>query len=83
MIVFDNKSDGVNDFTALDSTDENESGADFLIRILRYLETPQYLRRALFPMHNSLRFVVRTLVCVNLLPVAMTFILVEFWLIVD
>ncbi|KAF5452484.1 hypothetical protein F2P56_027478 [Juglans regia] len=57
VIVFDNKSDGVNDFTTLDSTDENESGAAFLVRILRYLETPQYLRRALFPMHNSLRFV--------------------------
>ncbi|XP_041001036.1 putative methyltransferase C9orf114 homolog isoform X1 [Juglans microcarpa x Juglans regia] len=57
VIVFDNKSDGVNDFTALDSTYENESGAAFLVRILRYLETPQYLRRALFPMHNSLRFV--------------------------
>ncbi|KAL0323567.1 UNVERIFIED_CONTAM: putative methyltransferase C9o [Sesamum angustifolium] len=36
---------------------ENESGAAFLIRILKYLETPQYLRKSLFPKHNSLRFV--------------------------
>ncbi|TMW62299.1 hypothetical protein Poli38472_009792 [Pythium oligandrum] len=26
----------------------------FLLRILQYLETPQYLRRALFPMHSDL-----------------------------
>jgi predicted SPOUT superfamily RNA methylase MTH1 len=62
VVVFDNKSVSVNDHgvTALDCTDENESGAAFLTRILRYLETPQYLRRALFPKHNSLRFVVPT-----------------------
>lgn len=83
MIVFDNKSDGVNDFMALDSTDENESGAAFLVRILQYLETPQYLRRTLFSMHNSLRFVVWTSVCVDMLPVAIAFLLVEFWLMVD
>lgn len=60
VVVFDNKSDSVNDHsvTELDSSDENETGAPFLIRILRYLETPQYLRRALFPKHNSLRYVV-------------------------
>ncbi|XP_030975683.1 putative methyltransferase C9orf114 homolog [Quercus lobata] len=59
VVVFDNKSDSVNDYsvTELDSSDENETGAPFLIRILRYLETPQYLRRALFPKHNSLRYV--------------------------
>lgn len=60
VVVFDNKSDSVNDYsvTELDSSDENETGAPFLIRILRYLETPQYLRKALFPKHNSLRYVV-------------------------
>ncbi|KAK4587186.1 hypothetical protein RGQ29_024060 [Quercus rubra] len=59
VVVFDNKSDSVNDYsvTELDSSDENETGAPFLIRILRYLETPQYLRKALFPKHNSLRYV--------------------------
>ncbi|XP_015688148.1 putative methyltransferase C9orf114 isoform X2 [Oryza brachyantha] len=34
-----------------------ESGARFLVRILEYLETPQYLRRRLFPMHKNLKFV--------------------------
>lgn len=38
-------------------SDENESGAAFLVRLLEYLETPQYLRKALFSMHSSLRFV--------------------------
>lgn len=42
-----------------DNLDENESGAAFLLMILRYMETPQYLRKSLFPMHNNLRFVVR------------------------
>lgn len=28
----------------------------FLARILQYLETPQYLRKALFPMHPDLRY---------------------------
>ncbi|RKP38911.1 putative RNA methyltransferase, partial [Dimargaris cristalligena] len=28
----------------------------FLSRVLQYLETPQYLRRALFPMHPDLRY---------------------------
>ncbi|KAM3755196.1 hypothetical protein ACB098_02G022500 [Castanea mollissima] len=55
VVVFDNKSD--HSVTELDSSEENETGAPFLIRILRYLETPQYLRRALFPKHNSLRYV--------------------------
>jgi methyltransferase len=35
-----------------------ESGARFLVRILEYLETPQYLRRRLFPKHSNLKFVV-------------------------
>ncbi|KAF8712099.1 hypothetical protein HU200_028939 [Digitaria exilis] len=37
--------------------DDEESGARFLVRILEYLETPQYLRRRLFPMHKNLKFV--------------------------
>jgi predicted SPOUT superfamily RNA methylase MTH1 len=31
------------------------SGAAFLARVLQYMETPQYLRRALIPMHPDLR----------------------------
>ncbi|KAI3752000.1 hypothetical protein L2E82_23099 [Cichorium intybus] len=59
VVVFDNKSESANDshVTAEDTGDENESGTAFLIRILKYLETPQYLRKTLFPKHNSLRFV--------------------------
>jgi len=35
---------------------EIRSGADFLARVLQYLETPQYLRRVLIPVHKDLRF---------------------------
>lgn len=31
------------------------AGAAFLARVLQYLETPQYLRRELIPMHPELR----------------------------
>ncbi|CAL1411401.1 unnamed protein product [Linum trigynum] len=60
VVVFDNKATSSNEdptTTMNNGSDENESGAVFLVRILRYLETPQYLRKALFPKHNSLRFV--------------------------
>ncbi|KAG5554759.1 hypothetical protein RHGRI_012349 [Rhododendron griersonianum] len=60
VVVFDNKSGSVNYSNASTrdvNSDDNESGAAFLIRILQYLETPQYLRKSLFSMHNSLRFV--------------------------
>ncbi|GAV85717.1 Methyltrn_RNA_3 domain-containing protein [Cephalotus follicularis] len=60
VVIYDNKCSS-NDYevkeTNNNNSDENESGAAFLIRILRYLETPQYLRKALFPRHNNLRFV--------------------------
>ncbi|KAJ0243854.1 hypothetical protein HA466_0198460 [Hirschfeldia incana] len=48
IVVFDNKSS---------SEINEETGAPFLVRILKYLETPQYLRKTLFPKHNDLRFV--------------------------
>uniref|UniRef100_A0A0E0GY38 Uncharacterized protein n=1 Tax=Oryza nivara TaxID=4536 RepID=A0A0E0GY38_ORYNI len=51
VVVFDSNSSVEN------SGDDVESGARFLVRILQYLETPQYLRRRLFPMHNNLKFV--------------------------
>ncbi|KAJ4882475.1 hypothetical protein Rs2_32568 [Raphanus sativus] len=54
IVVFDNKSSSeINN----NSDSNNESGAPFLVRILKYLETPQYLRKTLFPKHNDLRFV--------------------------
>ncbi|KAJ4969317.1 hypothetical protein NE237_016018 [Protea cynaroides] len=59
VVVFDNKSVSAEDssLTTTGDADGSESGASFLVRILQYLETPQYLRRTLFPRHNSLRFV--------------------------
>ncbi|EPS65811.1 hypothetical protein M569_08966, partial [Genlisea aurea] len=57
IVVFDNKR-GSEDrsFEVENHSGEDESCAAFLLRILRYLETPQYLRKSLFPMHKSLRF---------------------------
>ncbi|GLU08843.1 hypothetical protein SLE2022_257280 [Rubroshorea leprosula] len=59
VVVFDNKSNSgkTGIVMSLNNFNENESGAAFLVRILRYLETPQYLRKALFPVHSNLRFV--------------------------
>lgn len=61
VVVFDNKGSSVDgsDPTMEDESHDDESGAAFLLRILKYMETPQYLRKSLFPMHNNLRFVVR------------------------
>ena len=47
------------DPTATTPTEEPDStspGAAFFIRNLQYLETPQYLRKILFPMHPDLKF---------------------------
>ncbi|XP_016451376.1 uncharacterized protein LOC107776075 [Nicotiana tabacum] len=59
VVVFDNKGSSVDgsDPTMEDESHDDESGAAFLLRILKYMETPQYLRKSLFPMHNNLRFV--------------------------
>ncbi|CAI8604750.1 unnamed protein product [Vicia faba] len=56
VVVFDNRSNADKDYTVAENSDDESSSA-FLVRILQYLETPQYLRKALFPMHSSLRFV--------------------------
>lgn len=60
VVVFDNKSISSDDaeVTNFENGDGNENGAQFLVKILRYLETPQYLRKRLFPMHKSFKFVV-------------------------
>ena len=55
VVVFDSTLASENRGTG----DREESGARFLVRILEYLETPQYLRRRLFPMHKNLKFAVR------------------------
>ncbi|KAJ8573726.1 hypothetical protein K7X08_010237 [Anisodus acutangulus] len=59
VVVFDNIGSAVDssDPTMENRSDEDESGAAFLLRILKYMETPQYLRKSLFPMHNNLRYV--------------------------
>ncbi|CAH2072377.1 unnamed protein product [Thlaspi arvense] len=57
IVVFDNKSSSEIDSAVTNSSDSNESGASFLVRILKYLETPQYLRKSLFPKQNDLRYV--------------------------
>jgi predicted SPOUT superfamily RNA methylase MTH1 len=40
----------------------NLEGGLFMVKILEYLEVPQYLRRALIPMHRSLSSVVSNIV---------------------
>jgi hypothetical protein len=60
IVVFDNKSSSEIESAATNASDSNESGASFLVRILKYLETPQYLRKSLFPKQNDLRYVVCT-----------------------
>ncbi|GAB2210268.1 hypothetical protein Droror1_Dr00015531 [Drosera rotundifolia] len=59
VVVFDNSGSSVEESSspAPESSDDNESGAVFLIKILKYLETPQYLRKILFSKQNSLRYV--------------------------
>ncbi|KAH9311786.1 hypothetical protein KI387_026821, partial [Taxus chinensis] len=59
VIVFDYKAnmDATSNLSIWDNVEENESGALFMARILQYLEMPQYLRRALIPKHNNLRYV--------------------------
>ncbi|WOK96815.1 methyltransferase isoform X1 [Canna indica] len=59
VVVFDNKASSDENSVArtTENEDESESGAWFLVRVLQYLETPQYLRRRLFPMHKGLKFV--------------------------
>lgn len=57
VVVFDNNGSSVEDPTTVGTSEADKSNAAFFIRILRYLETPQYLRKTLFPRHNCLKFV--------------------------
>lgn len=59
IVIFDE--DAGKAGTTLDKNgNERNGGASepniFLARLLQYLETPQYLRKAIFPMHRDLRF---------------------------
>ena len=58
-MVFDDY-DGAN----TQDTEENDhlGGGRFMVKILEYLEVPQYLRRALIPMHRSLSSVVSNII---------------------
>jgi methyltransferase len=78
--VFDNKSTSSDDAeaTKFENEDSNGNGAQFLVRILRYLETPQYLRKQLFPMHKSLKYVV----CKLLIDIFLLNIIVVLYLLV-
>jgi hypothetical protein len=54
VVVFDDQL-GANDSNATSSAAVRARDCHvFMARILQYLETPQYLRRALFPMHSDL-----------------------------
>ncbi|KAJ7520078.1 hypothetical protein O6H91_20G065600 [Diphasiastrum complanatum] len=59
IIVFDDGTDSEVYFhrTGWACEIQEKTGGQFLARILQYLEVPQYLRRTLFPMHPSFRFV--------------------------
>ncbi|XP_057546189.1 uncharacterized protein LOC130825143 [Amaranthus tricolor] len=63
VVVFDNNSTSRDDPTTtnMGTSEGDRRNAAFFIRILRYLETPQYLRKHLIPRHSNLR-------CVGLLP---------------
>jgi predicted SPOUT superfamily RNA methylase MTH1 len=50
----------VDELVIIDDTPQRKdgtisAGAAFLARVAQYLETPQYLRKALIPMHPDLR----------------------------
>ncbi|KAH7365866.1 hypothetical protein KP509_18G050200 [Ceratopteris richardii] len=53
VVVFDDCSEA-DASSHMQENDSNESGGLFMVRILKYLEVPQYLRKALVPMHMSL-----------------------------
>lgn len=59
-MVFDNNSTSRDDPTTtnMGTSEGDRRNAAFFIRILRYLETPQYLRKHLIPRHSNLRCVV-------------------------
>eukprot|EP00250_Pteridium_aquilinum_P016030 c22904_g1_i1 orf=298-1956(-) len=53
IVVFDDY-DGESASNHLQEDNSEEVGGLFMVRILEYLEVPQYLRKALIPMHRSL-----------------------------
>lgn len=55
IVVF-NEATCANQAQLVSESSKNNS-ATFLCRVLQYLETPQYLRKLLFPLHPDLKFV--------------------------
>jgi predicted SPOUT superfamily RNA methylase MTH1 len=58
IVVFDDGVEGSSNKPPKWSEDGSESCGLFLSRILKYMETPQYLRHALIPKHNGLQFAI-------------------------
>ena len=59
IVVFDEDAGKAGGTLDKNGFEKNGGASDpniFLARILQYLETPQYLRKAIFPMHRDLRF---------------------------
>lgn len=54
VVVFDDRSSG--DTAIGEISSRNTDGNAFLAHVLQYLETPQYLRKQLFPRHHHLQF---------------------------
>lgn len=58
VVVFDDgcTKSGKQEVASMGEHDRSWNPNVFLARVLQYLETPQYLRKAFFPMHKDLRF---------------------------
>lgn len=59
IVIFDEDAGKSSSTLDKNGYEKNGGGSEpniFLARILQYLETPQYLRKAIFPMHRDLRF---------------------------
>eukprot|EP00850_Spirogloea_muscicola_P013053 SM000087S23335 [mRNA] locus=s87:34262:39069:- [translate_table: standard] len=56
IVVFDDGDHGPSRPRRWRTEGEDSTGGAFMARVLQYLETPQYLRKTLIPMHKDLRF---------------------------
>eukprot|EP00850_Spirogloea_muscicola_P018843 SM000177S03176 [mRNA] locus=s177:19517:24438:- [translate_table: standard] len=56
IVVFDDGDHGPSRPRRWRTEGDESTGGAFLARVLQYLETPQYLRKTLIPMHKDLRF---------------------------
>eukprot|EP00850_Spirogloea_muscicola_P010609 SM000063S19999 [mRNA] locus=s63:279058:285573:+ [translate_table: standard] len=56
IVVFDDGDRGPSRPRRWRTEGDDSTGGAFMARVLQYLETPQYLRKTLIPMHKDLRF---------------------------